>query len=309
MPNMTQANTPSSPNIPASPRAVPTTMGASRTAFWNGDSTWRLFIWIILVIGAILMALPFVWLVISSLKYENDIFQYPPQWIPNPVRLENYSDALTYKPFNIYLINTMIIAMLNMIAIIGTASLCAYGFARIKFPGRDFWFAIVLSTMMVPYFVLMIPQFVIFSRLGWIDTFLPLTVPFFFGGGAFNIFLLRQFFRTLPMELSDAARIDGCSDFGIYWRIIMPLAKPALATVAIFTLLFSWNDFIGPLLYLSSPEKFTVALGLATFRSIMRTRWDLLMAAATAMILPIVLLFFFAQRYFIQGIAMSGIKG
>jgi ABC-type glycerol-3-phosphate transport system permease component len=309
MPNMTQANTPSAPNISTSTRAVPTTARSSRTAFWNGDRAWRLFIWIILVIGAVMMALPFVWLVISSLKYENDIFQYPPQWIPNPVRLQNYSDALTYKPFNIYLMNTMIIATLNMIAIIGTASLCAYGFARIKFPGRDFWFAIVLSTMMVPYFVLMIPQFVIFSRLGWIDTFLPLTVPFFFGGGAFNIFLLRQFFRTLPIELSDAARIDGCSEFGIYWRIIMPLAKPALATVAIFTFLFSWNDFIGPLLYLSSPEKFTVALGLATFRSIMRTRWDLLMAAATAMILPIVLLFFFAQRYFIQGIAMSGIKG
>jgi ABC-type glycerol-3-phosphate transport system permease component len=205
--------------------------------------------------------------------------------------------------------NTMIIVTLNMIAIVGSASLCAYGFARIKFPGRDFWFAIVLATMMVPYFVLMIPQFIIFSRLGWVNTFLPLTVPFFFGGGAFNIFLLRQFFRTRPNELSDAARIDGCSELGIYWRIIMPLAKPALATVAIFTFLFSWNDFIGPLLYLSSPENFTVAIGLATFRSVMRTRWDLLMAASTAMILPVVLLFFFAQRYFIQGIVMSGIKG
>ena len=255
------------------------------------------------------MALPFVWLVSSSLKLENQIFQFPPQWIPDPVRFQNYVDALTYKPFNIYLLNTMIIVSLNMLAIIGTASLCAYGFARIQFPGRDFWFAIVLATMMVPYFVLMIPQFVIFSRLGWIDTFLPLTVPFFFGGGAFNIFLLRQFFRTLPNELSDAARIDGCNEFGIYWRIVMPLAKPALATVAIFTFLAGWNDFIGPLLYLSSPENFTVAIGLATFRSVMRTRWDLLMAASTAMILPVVLLFFFAQRYFIQGIVMSGIKG
>ena len=255
------------------------------------------------------MALPFIWLVSSSLKEERQIFQFPPTWIPNPVRWQNYVDALTYKPFNIYLMNTMIIVTLNMIAIVGSASICAYGFARIKFPGRDFWFAIVLATMMVPYFVLMIPQFIIFSRLGWVNTFLPLTVPFFFGGGAFNIFLLRQFFRTLPNELSDAARIDGCNEFGIYARIIMPLAKPALATVAIFTFLFSWNDFIGPLLYLSSPENFTVAIGLATFRSVMRTRWDLLMAASTAMILPVVLLFFFAQRYFIQGIVMSGIKG
>ena len=306
---MTQVNNTSAPNLTTSARVAAAKANQTRTAFWNGDRTWRLFIWVILVVGAIVMILPFVWLVSSSLKEENQIFQFPPVWIPDPVRWQNYIEALTYKPFNIYFMNTMIIVTLNMIAIVGTASLCAYGFARIKFPGRDFWFAIVLATMMVPYFVLMIPQFIIFSRLGWINTFLPLTVPFFFGGGAFNIFLLRQFFRTLPNELSDAARIDGCSELGIYWRIIMPLAKPALATVAIFTFLFSWNDFIGPLLYLSSPENFTVAIGLATFRSVMRTRWDLLMAASTAMILPVVLLFFFAQRYFIQGIVMSGIKG
>lgn len=305
---MTQADRTSAQPIAARPRAE--TPGADSWAtFWRKDGLWRIFIWVILVVGAIAMSLPFVWLVSSSLKPEIQIFQNPPQWIPNPPRFQNYVDALTYKPFNIYLLNTMIIVSLNMIAIIGAASLCAYGFARIKFPGRDFWFALVLSTMMVPYFVLMIPQFVIFSRLGWTDTFLPLTVPFFFGGGAFNIFLLRQFFRTLPNELSDAARIDGCTELGIYWRIIMPLAKPALATVAIFTFLAGWNDYIGPLLYLTSPENFTVAIGLATFRSVMRTRWDLLMAASTAMIAPVVLLFFFAQRYFIQGIVMSGIKG
>ncbi len=306
---MTQVNKASAPNLTTSARVAAAQANQTRTGFWKGESAWRLFIWFVLILGAIVMLLPFVWLVSSSLKEENQIFQFPPVWIPNPVRWQNYTEALTYKPFNVYFLNTMIIVTLNMIAIVGSASLCAYGFARIKFPGRDFWFAIVLATMMVPYFVLMIPQFIIFSRLGWIDTFLPLTVPFFFGGGAFNIFLLRQFFRTLPNELSDAARIDGCTELGIYWRIIMPLAKPALATVAIFTFLFSWNDFIGPLLYLSSPDKFTVAIGLATFRSVMRTRWDLLMAASTAMILPVVLLFFFAQRYFIQGIVMSGIKG
>jgi multiple sugar transport system permease protein len=306
---MTQIENTSAPQLTTSARVATARANQTRTAFWKGESAWRLFIWVVLVLGAIVMLLPFVWLVSSSLKEENQIFQFPPIWIPNPVRWQNYTEALTYKPFNLYFLNTMIIVTLNMIAIVGSASLCAYGFARIKFPGRDFWFAIVLATMMVPYFVLMIPQFIIFSRLGWIDTFLPLTVPFFFGGGAFNIFLLRQFFRTLPNELSDAARIDGCTELGIYWRIIMPLAKPALATVAIFTFLFSWNDFIGPLLYLSSPENFTVAIGLATFRSVMRTRWDLLMAASTAMILPVVLLFFFAQRYFIQGIVMSGIKG
>jgi ABC-type glycerol-3-phosphate transport system permease component len=306
---MTQANNTSAQNLTTSARVQAARDAHPRKAFWDGDRAWRLMIWALLVIGAIIMALPFIWLVSSSLKEERQIFQFPPSWIPNPVRWENYTDALTYKPFNIYLMNTMIIVVLNMIAIVGSASLCAYGFARIKFPGRDFWFSIVLATMMVPYFVLMIPQFIIFSRLGWVDTFLPLTVPFFFGGGAFNIFLLRQFFRTLPNELSDAARIDGCNELQIYARIIMPLAKPALATVAIFTFLFSWNDFIGPLLYLSSPEHFTVAIGLATFRSVMRTRWDLLMAASTAMIIPVVLLFFFAQRYFIQGIVMSGLKG
>jgi len=225
------------------------------------------------------------------------------------MRFQNYVEALTYKPFHIYLKNTLFIVLLNEIAILWSASFCAYGFARIQFPGRDFWFSVALATMMVPYFVLMVPTFVIFSRLQWIDTFLPLTVPAFFGGGAFNIFLLRQFFRTIPPELADAARIDGCNEFQIYGRIMLPLAKPALATVAIFTFLGGWNDFIGPLLYLNSPEKFTVSIGLATFRSVLRTRWDLLMAASTTMILPVILIFFVAQRYFVQGIMMSGLKG
>jgi len=269
----------------------------------------RVFIWLILVVGAIVMALPFLWLVSSSLKLEQRVFQFPPQVIPDPIRFQNYVDALTYKPFHIYVKNTFIIVILNEIAILWSASFCAYGFARIRFPGRDVWFSIVLATMMVPYFVLMVPSFVIFSRLKWIDTFLPLTVPFFFGGGAFNIFLLRQFFRTIPEALADAARIDGCSEFGIYARIMLPLAKPALTTVAIFAFLGGWNDFIGPLLYLNSPQKFTVAIGLATFRSVLYTRWDLLMAASTAVTLPVILIFFLAQRYFVQGIVMTGLKG
>jgi len=280
-----------------------------KTFLRSGEQQWRLLILLILVGGALIMALPFLWLLSSSLKPEQEIFLFPPKWIPNPVRFQNYVDALTYKPFGTYIANTLFIVVLNEIAIVGTASLCAYGFARIQFPGRDFWFGLVLATMMVPYFVMMIPQFVIFSRLGWTDSYLPLTVPVFFGGGAFNIFLLRQFFRTLPPELADAARIDGCGELSIYWRIFMPLAKPALATVAIFTFLNGWNDFIGPLLYINSPDSFTVAIGLATFRSVMRTRWDLLMAASTAMILPVLLLFFFAQRYFIEGIVLSGLKG
>jgi ABC-type glycerol-3-phosphate transport system permease component len=303
-----QTNTTLEP--PVSALSQPALARANTLArLFNGDKLWRALTLTLLFAGSVVMLLPFLWLVTSSLKPEQQIFLFPPKWIPSPLLFENYVEALTYKPFGTYIINTLIIVTLNEIAILGTASLCAYGFARIDFPGRNFWFAIVLSTMMVPYFVLMVPQFVIFSRLGWTDSFYPLTVPIFFGGGAFNIFLLRQFFRTLPPELADAARIDGCSEFGIYSRIYMPLAKPALATVAIFTFLAGWNDFIGPLLYISSPDKFTVSIGLATFRGVMRTRWDLLMAASTAMILPVMLLFFLAQRYFIEGIVLSGIKG
>jgi ABC-type glycerol-3-phosphate transport system permease component len=262
-----------------------------------------------LLIGAVIMFSPFVWMISSSLKLETRVFEFPPQIIPNPIRFMNYVDALVYKPFHIYLRNTLTIVAINELAILFAASYCAYGFARIRFPGREFWFAIVLGTMMLPGVVTMIPTFVIFSRLGWLDTFLPLTVPYFFGGEAFNIFLLRQFFRSIPEELADAARIDGCSEHRIYWSIFLPLAKPALTTVAIFTFLSAWNDFMGPLLYLNSPDLFTVSLGLATFRSVMRTRWDLLMAATTAMTLPVIIIFFMGQRYFVKGVVLTGLKG
>ena len=272
----------------------------------------RFGILIILIVGAIFMFAPFAFLISSSLKEELQVFQFPIQWIPNPVRWMNYVDALTQKPFLLYFSNTMIMVIFNQIAILGTASLCGYALARIDFPGRGFWFGVALATMMLPYYVTMVPQFILFSRLGWMDTYKPLIIPYFFGGGAFNIFLFRQFFRTIPEDFSDAARIDGCSEFGIFWRIFIPLSTPVLITVSIFTFMASWNDFIGPLLYINSPEKFTVALGLATYRSMMgvgRTRWDLLMAASVAMTMPIVLVFFVLQRYFIKGVVMSGIKG
>lgn len=293
--------------------AVRTTSGRSTPAgLWLSRLAERAALWAALLGIAVVMLLPFAWLVTSSLKSELAIFSYPPQWIPRPALWQNYVEAWQTKPFGLYLWNSVVILALNLVAIIGSASLCAYGFARLNFPGRDLWFAIALATMMLPNVVLLVPSFVIFTRIGWGNTILPLTVPAFFGGGAFNIFLLRQFFRSLPRELADAARIDGSNEFGIYWRIIMPLAKPALATVAVFTFINSWNDFIGPLLYLSrDPTKYTVALGLALFRQafIGRTRWDLVMAGSTLMILPVILVFFMAQRFFIQGIAVSGIKG
>jgi multiple sugar transport system permease protein len=208
----------------------------------------------------------------------------------------------------LYLRNSLIYAGSNVIAVVFTASFCAYGFARIKFRGRNLWFGIVLATLFLPNVIVIVPQFIMFTQLGWRNTFLPLVVPMFFGGGAFNIFLLRQFFMTIPEELADAARIDGSSEFGIYWRIMMPLARPALVTVAIFTFLNAWNDLLGPLLYLAKPDLYTISVGLANFQGTLTTRWDLLMAASTATILPIVILFFLAQRYFIRGIVLSGFR-
>ncbi len=282
---------------------------ASQPRIFHRISAWRFLNVAALVVVAIIMIAPFVWLVSSSLKSQMQIFQYPPQWIPDPIHWDNYTRALTYKPFGIYLKNTLTICLLNVIAVVLTSSLCAYGFARIRFPGRDFWFGIVMATLFLPYAILIVPQFLMFTMLGWVDTLLPLTVPIFFGGGAFNIFLLRQFFRSIPEDLADAARIDGCSEFGIYWRIMMPLAKPALTTVAIFTFLNAWNDLLGPIIYLRSPENFTLAVGLASFRSTLDVSWDLQLAASTATILPVVILFFLAQRYFIRGIVMTGLKG
>jgi ABC-type glycerol-3-phosphate transport system permease component len=271
---------------------------------------WQIFIWILLILGALLMFMPFLWMLSSSLKAEQQVFQYPPQLIPNPAMWSNYVEALIYKPFGLYIRNTLFLVAVNLFAVVVSSSFCAYGFARLRFPGRDVWFVVLLATMMMPYYVLMIPIFIMFTRLHWIDTYLPLTVPTFFGGGAFNIFLMRQFFRSIPAELSDAATIDGCNEFQIYWKIMMPLAKPALVSIGILSFLGTWNDFVGPLLYIKSPDLFTVSIGLAGFRSIMRSRWDLLMAASTAMTVPVVALFFAAQRYFFEsgGITLTGLK-
>ena len=288
---------------------APDVIAPARRHQSGGDKAWRYLTVVLLLIMGFIMLAPFLWLVSSSLKSQVQIFQYPPQWIPDPFHFDNYTKALTYKPFGLYLRNTLVIAGLNVIAVVFTSSFVAYGFARMRFWGRDFWFGVVIATLFLPYAIMIVPQFIMFTRLGWIDTFLPLVVPPFFGGGAFNIFLIRQFFRTIPEELADAARIDGCTEFGIYWRIMMPLSRPALITVGIFTFLNSWNDLLGPIIYLRSPENFTVAAGLASFRSVQDVSWDLQLAASTAMILPVVLLFFFAQRYFIQGIVMTGLKG
>ena len=240
------------------------------------------------------------------------------QWIPNAAvslerhvhfRWENFPTAWRSEPFTLYTLNTLIITTLGIIGQAFTASLVAFGFARLEWPGRRVLFLLVLATMMLPQEVTMIPSFLIFRQLGWIDTFLPLVVPSFLGGGAFSIFLFRQFFLTLPRELDDAARVDGCSSFGIYRYILMPLCKPILATIAVFSFVAHWNDFLTPLIYLNSSDKFTLAVGLRFFQGAYGTEMHLLMAASTLALLPVLVVFFLGQKYFVQSIVMSGVKG
>ncbi|MGQ9629851.1 MAG: carbohydrate ABC transporter permease [bacterium] len=268
----------------------------------------ELIIHIILIAIGIFFAFPLIWMISTSLKTNRQIFVFPPQWIPNPVIWRNYTDVFDYAPFHIYFRNTAIIELACIVGVLLSCSLVAFGFARLNVPGRDILFILMLSTMMLPYQVWMIPLYVLFTKIGWVDTFLPLTVPAFFGVPLY-IFLLRQFFMTIPHELEDAAKVDGCGYFRIYWQIILPLTKPALATVAIFTFMGVWNDFLGPLLYLQSPGKYTLAIGLQVFLTQHSADWALLMAASTMVISPVIIIFFFTQRQFIQGIVLTGLKG
>ena len=256
----------------------------------------------------VLFAIPFFWLVSTALKPDTQIFQMPPVWVPRPPQWQNFPKALNYIPFASYTWNTLKIALLNVTGTLISCSLVAYSLAKIPWRGRDLVFYSLLATMILPGQVTLIPNFSIFKAFGWIGTILPLVVPSFLGS-AFSIFLLRQFFLTIPNELSDAARIDGCSEFDIYRRIILPLAKPALATVGLFTFIGAWNDFLGPLMYVTDERTYTLSLGLQRFVSQHGAEWSMLMAASTVMTLPIIVLFFFAQRTFIQGVTLTGIKG
>jgi len=258
---------------------------------------------------AAILILPFLWIISTSLKGNESIFAIPPQWIPDKIHWDNYTNVFEKMPFFTYLRNSIFVSGMTIIGTLLSSSLVAYAFACLKWPGRNGVFIFVLATMMLPMQVTMIPLFVLFKNFGWLNTFKPLIVPAFFGGGAFNIFLLRQFFLTIPGELFDAARIDGCSEWRIYWNIVLPLAKPALATVAILTFMMTWNDFFGPLIYLSDKLKGTLALGLAMFVGQHQTEWGMLMAASVMMMIPMIVLFFLFQKYFIKGFMMSGIKG
>jgi multiple sugar transport system permease protein len=278
----------------------------------GGRPLTRAMMFLILAFGAVLMLMPFVWLVRSALMTDAQIFINPPQWIPNPVAWENFPEALTAQPFARYFLNTMIIEVLVVTGTVLTCSLTAFSFARLRWRGRNLVFGLLLTGVMLPYAVTLIPTFVGWAALGALDTFIPLTVPAWFagaGGGVFNIFLIRQFFLTIPYEMDEAAYIDGANPWQVFTRIVMPLSKPVIVVVTIFTFIGVWNDFLGPLLYLTDSDNFTLALGLATFQSTYTAQWGLLMAASLVVILPIIVLFFVLQRYFVEGVTLTGIKG
>jgi multiple sugar transport system permease protein len=293
------------------------TAGKARTArtvnFWRRRSvrqaTGRVLATLVIIAGAILVLFPIAWMFSTSLKTTDQTSAIPTIWVPPTPQWQNYPTALTVLPFALYFRNTGIITVLSVVGSVISASLVGFGFARLRAPGRDALFLVVLATLILPAQVVLIPQFVLFAKLGWVNTFAPLIVPTFFGAG-FNIFLLRQFFMTIPRDMDESAVIDGASYLQIWWRIALPMSLPALGIVAILQFIYSWNDFFGPLVYLSYNNVWTVSLALNAFTGAYGTTdYSLLMAASLVAALPCIVLFFIAQRYFIQGIVVSGVKG
>jgi multiple sugar transport system permease protein len=261
-----------------------------------------------LLAGAVLIMVPLVWTVCMALKPDSEI--YMKNFFPNTIAWGNFKKALTSIDFTRYLWNTLSILVPNLVGTVVTAAIVAYGFSRFHFKGKRVWFLILLATMMLPGQVTMIPQYLIFRELGWVNSVKPLIIPAFFGGGAFNIFLLRQYMSGLPKDFDEAARIDGANSLRIFSKVILPMCKPVLTAVGIFTFMGVWNDFNGPLIYLYDSNKFTLALGLSFFKGLYTSKWNLLMAATLVVMLPILILFFVAQDYIIDGISISsGTKG
>jgi multiple sugar transport system permease protein len=256
----------------------------------------------ILLVSSLILLFPLAWMMITSLKPIEQTMAFPPTLVPRPFQWRNYLDAVTAIPFLRYTMNTLVVCTLGVVGAVLSNAMVAYSFARLTWPGRDMLFGLTLATMMVPFPVLMVPLYSVFRELGWIGTLKPLWVPAFFGS-AFNIFLLRQFFLRVPKDIAEAATLDGAGEFTIFWRFYLPLAKPALAVVALFHFIWAWNDFLGPLLYLTEQDTFTLSLGLQFYQSQHGgTQWHLLMAASTLAVLPMVILFFFTQKTFLRGI-------
>jgi multiple sugar transport system permease protein len=258
---------------------------------------------------SVLFLFPLFWMGTTSLKTMEQAYAFPPKWLPDPVMWENYVRIFTELPFFRFTLNSILITVLNTIGVTFTSALVAFGFARLRSRSRDFLFILLISTIMLPYQVILVPTFLLFKYIGWINTIWPLVVPAYFGGGAFNIFLLRQYFMTIPFEYDEAALMDGASWFTIFWSVILPMAKPALTTVAVLNLVAVWTDFFGPLIYLNDLNKMTLAVGLAFLRGQHSAVLTLLMAGSMFSTVPMLLVFFLAQRYFVEGIQLSGLKG
>lgn len=267
----------------------------------------KVLLYVLLIIIGSIMVVPFLWMISTSLKEQYDTVKIPPVWIPNPPRWQNYVDLFTQQPMLQFMLNTIKIVFFVVLGQLFFSSLAAYSFARIKFKGRTVMFFFYIATLMVPGQVTMIPTYLMFAKVGLVDNHIVLILPAFFS--AFGVFLLRQFFMSLPKELEEAAEIDGCNPFTTYYRIMLPLIVPAMLTLGVFTLMNTWNDYMGPLIYLTTPEKYTMTLGIAYFKGVYTTQWNLVMAGSVLSVIPILVAYLCAQKYFVEGIAFSGVKG
>lgn len=266
-------------------------------------------IYAVLVIGGVFCLFPIIWMVRTSLIDMGDLYQVPPKIIPSTLSLDNYKQALTAYPFGRFFLNSLIITLSAVTGVLLSSSICAYSFSRVEWAGRDRVFGFILTGMMIPFFVVMIPQYVLWNSLGLTDTFVPLIAPAWFGGGVFNIFLLRQFFLTIPKDLDEAAKVDGAGHLWIYWHIVLPISKQALIVVGLLTFIANWNDYLGPLAFITSEKNYTLMQGLTLFQGTYSAQWNLMMAATAVIAIPSLILFLLAQRHFIEGITMTGMKG
>jgi ABC-type glycerol-3-phosphate transport system permease component len=268
----------------------------------------RLLAYALLVGATVLFLLPFFWMISTSLKAKFQVFLYPPEWLPATPMWSNYPEALARVPFGLFAANTLFLTTINIIGSVLSCSVVGYAFARLRFPGKKTLFAVLIATLMVPEQVTFIPLFVIFRQLGWVNTYLPLTIPAFFGN-PFLIFLFRQYVMTIPRDLDEAARIDGCGTWGVFYRVLLPLLRPPIMLIVVFTFLWTWNDYLKPLIYLTDYNRLTIQIGLAFFRGQFSVEWHLLMAATLVTMVPCLAIYFAAQRHLIGGIASVGLKG
>ncbi len=291
--------------------AASTSKTATRKPY-SSDRTWRIFqsqvvARIVLIVGAVFFLSPLYWMVVTAFKETLELSTFPPTLLPTLWRWQNFLDALNQIPFWKYLWNTVVITFFSTLGAVLSNTLIAYGFSRINWIGRDLVFSVVVATIFIPFPATLLPLFIVFAKLHWINTFLPLIVPTFFGN-SFYIFLLRQFMSQIPLEISEAARVDGASEWQIFWRLILPLSRPAIAVVALFSSIAAWNNFLGPLIYLQNDDLYPLSIGLQSFRSLHDVQWNLLMAASTLVVLPVILVFLFFQRAFIEGITVGSIR-